>query len=273
MTSAEEARTPSRRLWSLDEYVVAADLFLRRGRSSGVHDPEVLALAHLTGRTPASISRRLGNFAGTKTPGVGLKPVTGEALAAFQRMQTDASTRELMVREAHFRLSQSMEADLPASTSWRLVPPEQVTAERFHREVATSDRESERREAALVLRYRDWLDPDGTRLFGVAISAPQQTLRADLFDRELRLLIEAKADAERDSIRYAIGQLFDYRRFIVPRPRLAVLVPSRPSKDLIGLLRETGIDAIWPIDHWFTDTAQGAYTCKTRPGAGGDAEA
>jgi hypothetical protein len=57
--------------WSLDEYVVVGQLWLNRGRSVGVGDSEVKALAALLGRSPASISRRVGNFAGTDNPGSG----------------------------------------------------------------------------------------------------------------------------------------------------------------------------------------------------------
>jgi len=249
-----------RNLWSLDEYVVVADLYLRRGRSSGVHDHEVLALAQLTGRTPASISRRLGNFAGTKAAGVGLKPVTGDALEAFEWMESDDALREQMVRDAWTRLSGLAEPGPSATATWRLVPPEQIWNETFHSETTISEREGKRREAALVRRYRDWLDPSRERLSGVLIEAPQQTLRCDLLDIRLHRLIEAKADSGRDSVRYAIGQLLDYQRFIDPRPGLALLVPARPAVDLLSLLTELTIDAIWWEGSRFTAAAAEVFS-------------
>ena len=91
--------------WSLDEYVVVADLYLRRKRSSNARDPEVLELAGLTGRSPASISRQLGNFHGSQNKGVGLKPVVGAALQLFRAMSDDDNVRQRLVGGARERLS------------------------------------------------------------------------------------------------------------------------------------------------------------------------
>jgi hypothetical protein len=44
----------------------------------------------------------------------------------------------------------------------------------------------------------------------------------------------------------ALGQLFDYSRWVVgPRPRLAVLLPQQPVRDLVDLLTEHGIKVVW----------------------------
>lgn len=64
-------------------------------------------------------------------------------------------------------------------------------------------------------------------------------------------------------IRMAIGQLADYSRFFEPKPRLAVLLPTRPRKDLEALLTSQGIDAVWRTeDGGFEDNAAGAFTAK-----------
>ncbi|MGI5521834.1 hypothetical protein ACQEUX_12885 [Micromonospora sp. CA-259024] len=60
-----------------------------------------------------------------------------------------------------------------------------------------------------------------------------------------QLLIEAKADCDRRSIREAIGQLADYTRH-VDDVRHAILVPLRPERDLIELVHSTGAALIWP---------------------------
>ena len=56
--------------------------------------------------------------------------------------------------------------------------------------------------------------------------------------------MEAKATNqtdERDKIRMAIGQLFDYRKLLeeenVKVDNLAILIPTCPSKDLLELLK------------------------------------
>jgi len=39
----------------------------------------------------------------------------------------------------------------------------------------------------------------------------------------------------------AIGQLYDYQRHLAPGANLAVLVPERPSADLVELLQQLDI--------------------------------
>lgn len=248
---------PTRRanLWSLDEYVVVADLYLRRGRSSGVGDPEVVELARLTGRTPASISRRLGNFDGTAREGMGLKPVTGEARNVFVAMQGDATLRDRLAREAKGRLAERRRRG--ARSEPRLVDPEEFRAETADVITPAAARQLHRVEAQLVRRYRGWLDPAGGRLRGLVIPADDRTLRADLLDTKLHLLIEAKGATTREHVRYALGQLLDYRRYVTPRPRLALLVPNPLSADLGELQEEIGIGTIWPAGEGFTDSDEG----------------
>ena len=232
-----EGGSRGRNLWSLDEYVVAADLYLRRGRSSGVQDLEVLELAMLTQRSPASISRRLGNFDGTVRSGRGLKPIVGEPLEVFNRMRADDSYRQQIVGEARARLQAVVAPPaIPIDPSPRLVDPESAEVEESAALPPLTSGLMIRAEAQLVRRYRHWLDPRGTRLRGLVIPAEGGLLRADLFDTTLNVLIEAKAEASRPYLRYAIGQLFDYCRYVVPPPRPALLLPQRPSANLEALV-------------------------------------
>jgi hypothetical protein len=245
-------------LWSLDEYVVVADLYLRRGRSSGISDPEVVRLAQLTGRSPASISRRLGNFDGTARPGNGLKPVSGEAFRAFEQMRASTENRAQMTRAAELRLSRDAVATSEGEAGKpRLVDPENHRGDPIEVSTAAQVRQAERVEAELVRRYRTWLDPDGTRLRGMVIPVDGSLLRVDLFDPERNLLIEAKAAASRKHLRQAVGQLIDYQRYLSPRPVLAILVPLAPSQDLVRLPQEVGIDLIWEENGGFTHRTSG----------------
>lgn len=235
-------------LWSLDEYIVVADLYLRRGRSSGDSDPEVIRLAQLTGRTPASISYRIGNYHGTAHPGAGLKPVTGEALAIFTTMAADPAERERLTLEATRRLTRGLPPApvlLPTGAA-RLTEPEHMHTLETEAELAARVHTITRAEAQLVTRYLNWIDSGRRRFKSVLIPTDDASLRADLYDPKRDLLIEAKASNSREHIRYAVGQLFDYRRRIDPRPRhLAILVPSKPAPDMLDLLAELGIGAIW----------------------------
>ena len=59
---------------------------------------------------------------------------------------------------------------------------------------------------------------------------------------------------ERDYIRMAIGQLFDYKKLLdktVNIKKIAVLTPKKPSDDLLELLDELEIQSIYKKDNIF----------------------
>ena len=60
-------------------------------------------------------------------------------------------------------------------------------------------------------------------------------------------LIEVKPDPDMGSVRIAIGQLLDYRRFLPHRAGtdLALLTISRPQKTFLDLLFDLQISALW----------------------------
>lgn len=68
-----------------------------------------------------------------------------------------------------------------------------------------------------------------------------------------KLLIEAKVASSgptgRSQVRQAIGQLYDYRRTYFPdavnKVKLAILLPSKPNQDVIGLLDSLRIGVLW----------------------------
>jgi hypothetical protein len=103
-----------------------------------------------------------------------------------------------------------------------------------------------RREAELVTRYRRWSEDKGHHMTGKDILLPgrKAPLRVDLYDLTDSELIEAKASAARDSVRFALGQIFDYSRYVVHEKR-AVLLPNRPDADLVDLLSRNGISCIY----------------------------
>lgn len=114
-------------------------------------------------------------------------------------------------------------------------------------------------ERRLVRQYAAWLD-DNDRLVRKSISIPGEgTLLTDGYDLRHGLLIEAKANADRPSLRMALGQLLDYQRYL-SRSKLAVLVPSRPPPDMLTLLRAQRVTSIWRDGRGFTDSAGGIYS-------------
>ena len=74
---------------------------------------------------------------------------------------------------------------------------------------------------------------------------------SDLYVPEIPPLVEAKGTVERGSIRMALGQLLDYRRFVA-QARCAILVPSRPRPDIVELVRTAGVELYWPENAGFS---------------------
>ena len=107
-------------------------------------------------------------------------------------------------------------------------------------------------EAQLVEQYVQWMG--GKERFGHNYIRASH-LYVDLFDKTYWQLIEAKASTNRESLRMALGQLRDYKRYYKKRPAtLAVLLPSRPSDDCVKLLTDNRISVIWrnPRDSFTT---------------------
>jgi hypothetical protein len=69
------------------------------------------------------------------------------------------------------------------------------------------------------------------------------------------LLIEAKPDPDRGSIRVAIGQLLDYCRFVPhpPATDLAILTISAPNASYLDLMHDYQITALWFTDENCTE--------------------
>jgi hypothetical protein len=245
--------------WIHDEYLIVGDLWLRRGRAVGTGDPEVQEIAVLIGRSPASISRRVGNFAGTDMPGRGLKPITGEPLELWTRMRGNRAALEHAVSQARARMPLLVNGEVNhvGRAGVRIVAPELPNTEPIALVTKETARIAEQTEAILRERFRSWRDKKGDRLRGISIETPTSNLRVDLYDPVINLLIEVKAKSERDYLRFAIGQLYDYRRYLNFEVELAVLVPSRPSDDLMGLINAAEIRAIWEEEGSFSDSTGG----------------
>lgn len=143
---------------------------------------------------------------------------------------------------------------------------EALNSATFRQAISARERIARRRELELVYALRDWLrDHAGLRATGLRIPyAPEaRNLRADLYLSDCQLLIEAKSSACRESIRLAIGQLLDYRRWIRPTPAVAVLVPTEPPADMLDLLSDLGFGAIWPSGAGFRLQPEDLFTARS----------
>ena len=57
------------------------------------------------------------------------------------------------------------------------------------------------------------------------------------------------------SFRMAIGQIADYRRHL-NKPKCAILVPEKPSQDLLDLAEAERIAMVWPSGAGFVVTEE-----------------
>jgi hypothetical protein len=108
-----------------------------------------------------------------------------------------------------------------------------------------------RREAQLQNRYVEYLRLKGKDVGTVQISIPESNapLRADLVNKTDLKVIEVKAGVTRGYIREAIGQVLEYvyqlKRIRNEIWTPAILLPGRPSDDLVGFVGSLGITLIW----------------------------
>ncbi|MFE7525219.1 restriction endonuclease [Kitasatospora sp. NPDC057542] len=111
--------------------------------------------------------------------------------------------------------------------------------------VVQANRDSE---AGLSRRYRAHLERLGHEVMRYQIRPPGEVrpFTTDLYDRTDNLLVECKPSPTRQAVRLAVGKLLDFRRFLSPTPRLAVLTASKPRQDLIDLCSSIMIEVIWP---------------------------
>jgi hypothetical protein len=113
----------------------------------------------------------------------------------------------------------------------------------------------ERREQRLVDAYRKHMERKGHTIVRLKIvDGMGQTLWNDIYDKDLSALVEAKGSSDRNSIRMALGQVLDYARGASVKVR-GVLVPDKPEDDLIDLLKQNDVVAIWTTRTGFADSA------------------
>lgn len=128
------------------------------------------------------------------------------------------------------------------------IPIEEHITETFFSN-PTKPTKMERREAALVARYTKFLAAENIHTNRHAIYLPysKRPFYTDLFDASRDELVEAKGSASRDRIRLAIGQLYDYGRYVHHQAQ-AVLLPAAPEDDLVQLLNGLGITCIYETE-------------------------
>ncbi len=142
------------------------------------------------------------------------------------------------------------------------VPIERLETEKSYINPSREPYEAERREQKLVRTLEKHLTGLGHTVNRQRLlpSGEARPIITDLFDATTGMLVEAKGTVERNAVRMAIGQLFDYRRLFRAGEvqHVAALFPSEPRPDLCDLLSEQGIVVIHPSDGGFEDSTGGA---------------
>ncbi|WP_151083873.1 hypothetical protein [Nocardioides cynanchi] len=125
------------------------------------------------------------------------------------------------------------------------LPVEANNVDKYAAQRPDEPREAVRREAQLVGRYTEWLNAQGQATVRHRVPIPGGGyLFTDVFNKATEELVEAKASAARSYVRAALGQVLDYARFLDHEAK-AVLLPVRPSADLIELLTSHECAVIW----------------------------
>lgn len=110
----------------------------------------------------------------------------------------------------------------------------------------------ERTESKLMAKYilfreKNNLSKLTSKIIKIQGDSKNQMLKVDGWIEDEQMLIEAKSKCTRNQIRLAIGQLYDYKRFVNPK-KMVLLVPNKPKKDLIKLLHSLKINVIFQSD-------------------------
>ncbi len=249
--------------WAEEELILALDLYLRRGRLSAA-DPDVVNLSQVLNdltihserpdearfRNPNGVALKLANFAAIDPTYDNRGMVRGSKRDAmvWDQYSSDDDTRAAIA--AAIRDGLGLPAAGPAEpTGPRIteVEIEEQHVEHFQVSVPNQANEATRREQSLVLAYTDHLRNKGHRVTRHRYQprGSSHTLVCDLFDKTDQVLYEAKGDVLRMSVRTAIGQLLDYRRFESSPISLAILLPREPAEDLVELIRSVPAAVVW----------------------------
>lgn len=126
------------------------------------------------------------------------------------------------------------------------------------RHIAITHTTAKRRELQLQERYKEFLKRGGADVESLEITVPGigAKLIPDLANFTDSEIIEVKFGVTRSYVREAIGQVLDYvfqiREIDGAVWSPAILLPGKPSNDLIGLVRSLGIRLVW-------ETASGSF--------------
>lgn len=254
---------PSSRGWTHEERVLALELYLQHG-AVNKNSAEARELSEELNR------RAFHPDAGTRadfrnTNGVGLKLANfsaldpanpGSGMKSFsagdeQTWETFAGDEDLLALEVARIRSGHVAEPIVEAADQVAVSIERSTVEQQHnadhlRTLPGGSVIAHRREATLVLDFEAFLTEGGNVVEAHTYYVAGIALRNDLADSTNQTIWEAKSQVNRTSVRSAIGQLLDYRRFEPSDWTIGVLLPRRPHKDLCDLIASVPAHLAFP---------------------------
>lgn len=218
------------------------DQGIKKGNRSVLHHAEEGVTLHLFKSVESGVVQHVGEFAVHKSA----------PYYWTDALDMDGEMRSMIVFRlvpVHETLPREPPSAQPPSTKPKVtdVPVEQNKTEFAHSYRQTQGHTTRRREAELVVHYRRHLEGLGHEVTRKKILPAGEIvpLYTDLHDVTANVLIEAKGSTNRESVRTAIGQLFDYRRYIASDPTLSLLLPERPRPDLLDLCASVDTTVVW----------------------------
>lgn len=135
------------------------------------------------------------------------------------------------------------ESTAPAAKGPATVALEEGRALTFEQVLTPARRQAVRAEWQLVDTFVR--DRQGARLRRRYPLLGGRNLFADAWFPQERILVEAKATADRRAVREAIGQLYDYADKEDGPVKKVVVLPEQPATDLLAVLESANITPIW----------------------------
>lgn len=250
--------------WTDEARILVLNLYLRVGRASTSSDDvrelsDFLRTLSDSSKEPhfkeaSSIDPKLGNFAAIDphNEDKGLRGFTKRDQEIWDIYATDEDRLAAAV-EAIRKGQEVPDFGEPGSTepTVEVVPIEEQHVEVFPVTSTGEQRVAHRREQILVHAFKAYLEDQGHTIERHKYGPSPYVMYCDLADLTNNVLYEAKSDVKRTSVRMAIGQLLDYRRFEQDDMELAILLPRKPTQDISDLILSVPATVVWRTEDGF----------------------
>ena len=252
-------KNPGKSSWTWEERTLALSLYLREGQLDKKSESVAKLSAELNERAfhpdagsrpdfrnPNGVALKLANFAALdpSSKSIGMGNFSAGDEQSWEQFADDEDALERAV----MAIRTGSSSRLKRPVTGKVIRRQSVEAQHT-REYEISKRADSvvgrRREAELVMEFESFLRSSGIEVSAHHYRLGELELRNDIADDTNQILWEAKGSIDRSSVRMALGQLLDYARFEDGVWRGGVLLPRRPSADLLELIHVAGRLAAW----------------------------